>query len=163
MGWLPAVLFTAELYHCVVHVLVLIGWRLLPRKDLVRTRVYFLVDAFTVALISYWVVPHLWWLGAIQNVQHFSYFFCWEKTWFAKRVVSWSSLDWDRSRWQPDLLLGTLFDVSVHAVNACYLGIQLSGQGVLAACLISALLVYVVLYNPRLAWNSKDSMPECRQ
>ena len=33
-----AVLFTVEVYHFVAHVLVLIGWRNLPRRDLVRTR-----------------------------------------------------------------------------------------------------------------------------
>ena len=33
-----AVLFAVEVYHFVTHVLVLIGWRNLPRRDLVRTR-----------------------------------------------------------------------------------------------------------------------------
>ena len=37
----------------------------------------------------------------------------------SKRVVSWSSLDWDRGRWnQFDLVLGTLFDVLIHAMNS---------------------------------------------
>ena len=69
-------------------------------------RLYFLVDAITVALVNYWMFPSLWPLGVVQNIQHLSYVFCWERTWFAKRVISWSSLDWDRSRWQPDLVLG---------------------------------------------------------
>ena len=64
------------------------------------------MDAFTVAAVSYWLLPWLWPLGLLQNIQHLGYFFSWERTWFAKRVVSWSSLDWDRSRWQPDLVLG---------------------------------------------------------
>lgn len=43
-------------------------------------------------------------------------------SWLAKRVVSWSSLDWDRSRWiQIDLVLGTMFDVAIHAMNSVLL------------------------------------------
>ena len=39
-------------------------------------------------------------------------------SWAAKRVISWSSLDWDRSRWnQLDLVFGTAFDMMVHVAN----------------------------------------------
>ena len=35
-----------------------------------------------------------------------------------QRVISWSSLDWDRGRWnQLDLVIGTAFDMGVHLAN----------------------------------------------
>ena len=41
----------------------------------------------------------------------------------AKRVVSWSSLDWThKPRWlQLDLVGGTVFDIIVHTVSAYFL------------------------------------------
>ncbi|KAF0289360.1 hypothetical protein FJT64_012378 [Amphibalanus amphitrite] len=155
----PAILFSVEVYHCIVHIMVLFAWRQLPRKDLVRARIYFLIDATTVALISYWLLPWLWPLGLLQNIQHLGYFFCWEQTWFAKRVVSWSSLDWDRSRWQPDLMLGTVFDIVVHVVNMTCLYQLLTRPVAAVGVAVACLMVCLVLYNPRLAWTSKGSMP----
>ena len=42
--------FFTEFYHSVTHLTVLTGYRMLPRKDLVRARVYFLIDAACAAL-----------------------------------------------------------------------------------------------------------------
>ena len=55
-----------------------------------------------------------------QQWQHIFYFSTWDKSWAAKRVISWSSLDWDRGRWnQIDLVAGTAFDLGVHMANWC--------------------------------------------
>ena len=42
--------FFSEFYHSVTHLTVLTGYRMLPRKDLVRARLYFLLDAACAAL-----------------------------------------------------------------------------------------------------------------
>ena len=71
-------LFTFELYHLVGHIVVLLGLRLLPRRDLVRQRLYFLTDLLTVHL-SFWVHRRWWGLILLQNIQHAFYFITWDK------------------------------------------------------------------------------------
>ena len=97
----------------------LTGYRMLPRKDLVATRYYFLLDAAGAAIA--FAVHQVAWLYPIlilQQWQHIFYFSTWDKSAAAKRVISWSSLDWDRGRWnQVDLVLGTAFDMGVHMAN----------------------------------------------
>ena len=97
----------------------LTGYRMLPREDLVAARYYFLLDAagaaiaFAVHQVA-WFYPIL----ILQQWQHIFYFSTWDKSAAAKRVISWSSLDWDRGRWnQVDLVLGTAFDMGVHIAN----------------------------------------------
>ena len=75
---LAHVLFTVELYHLVGHIVVLLGLRLLPRKDLVRQRLYFLTDLLSVHL-SFWVHRRWWGLVLLQNIQHAFYFITWDK------------------------------------------------------------------------------------
>jgi hypothetical protein len=41
-------LFIAEFYHIIGHTVILFRVRMLPRKDLVKIRPYFLIDALTV-------------------------------------------------------------------------------------------------------------------
>ena len=72
------ILLTLECYHLVAHVLVMMGWRQLPRKDLVRQRFYFLIDLATVFL-SFLVHQRWWALILAQNLQHAYYFITWEK------------------------------------------------------------------------------------
>ncbi len=82
-------------------------------------------------------------------------------SWAAKRVVSWSSLDWDRGRWnQIDLVLGTLFDIAVHAMNCVLLSPFVdSTRDLLLGTAAVIILVAVVLYNPKLAWANPDAVP----
>ena len=75
---LAHILFTAELYHLVGHIVVLLGLRLLPRKDLVRQRLYFLADLASVHL-SFWVHRRWWGLILLQNLQHAFYFLTWDQ------------------------------------------------------------------------------------
>merc|ERR1711872_1167893 len=80
------------------HLTVLTGYRMLPRKDLVATRYYFLFDAAGAAIAYF--VHHVQWfypILIIQQWQHIFYFSTWDKSAAAKRVISWSSLDWDRA------------------------------------------------------------------
>ena len=82
-------------------------------------------------------------------------------SWLAKRVVSWSSLDWDRGRWiQIDLVLGTLFDVMIHAMNSALLIPQVSSVETIFICVgFDAVLLAVVLFNPKLAWSNPAHVP----
>ena len=101
------------------HLTVLTGYRMLPRKDLVAVRYYFLLDA-ACAAIAYYIhqADYFFPILILQQWQHIFYFSTWDKSAAAKRVISWSSLDWDRGRWnQIDLVLGTAFDMGVHIAN----------------------------------------------
>jgi len=79
-------LFTIEWYHIWGHTLILFRVRMLPRKDLVRIRLYFLFDLLTVFCSSFLFTGRLRWLATLQIIQHFYYFFFWDKTGLAKRV-----------------------------------------------------------------------------
>ena len=81
-------------------------------------------------------------------------------SWLTSRVLSWSSLDWDRSRWsQLDLVLGTSFDIFTHALNSYCLFqvLDVSMSVIVIYLLIVAFLTVGILWNPKLAWaNAND-------
>lgn len=135
---------------------------MLPRKDLVKQRLYFLVDLLCV-LVSYLIHGRGFLLILLQNIQHAFYFLTWENSWAAKRVASWSSLDWDRGRWnQIDLVVGTVFDILVHAMNVFFLApLVNSNLAVFLTMSFSTMLIGIVLYNPKLAWaKSQEEAPD---
>jgi len=143
----------------VSHFAVLFGLRLLPRKDLVSVRWYFLTDA-ACAAVAYYLhqAPYFYPILILQQWQHIFYFSTWDVSAAAKRVISWSSLDWDRNRWnQIDLVLGTAFDLGVHVANTYLLGIQLSVASILLGLLVVAGLCQAVLFNSKFAWASRYS------
>merc|ERR1712215_27666 len=124
-----------ELYHSLGHLTVLTGYRMLPRKDLVSVRYYFLLDAACAAWAFYiHQTAYFYPILILQQWQHIYYYSTWDKSWAAKRVISWSSLDWDRGRWnQIDLVLGTA---------------------------ITLVLYKMVIGGKSFAWASKASMPD---
>ena len=156
------ILYLLEGYNAVAHFLVLTGWRRLPRKDLVKVRYYFLADAAVTAIAfclhqNSIFLPFL----LLQQWQHAAYFFTWDESASAKRVISWSSLDWDRGRWnQLDLVTGTLFDLVCHLVNIYLLAEHLSLVSQVTALALTALLTNTVLFNKQFAWSSKEKMPD---
>eukprot|EP00093_Oithona_nana_P002255 02255.XXX_10566_10062_1 [CDS] Oithona nana genome sequencing. len=113
------------------------------------------------ANISYWIHGRFLVLIGLQNLQHLFYFFTWEQSWLAKRVVSWSSLDWDRGRFnQLDLVLGTFFDVMIHAINSVLLIQHLTSiEGLILALILDAFFVVLVLFNPKFAWATPNKVP----
>ena len=76
-------------------------------------------------------------------------------------MVSWSSLDWDRGRFnQLDLVLGTLFDVMIHAINSVLLIQHLTSiEALVLALILDAFFVVLVLFNPKLAWATPNKVP----
>merc|ERR1712080_47821 len=82
------------------------------------------------------------------------------------RVVSWSSLDWDRGRWnQLDLVLGTSFDILTHVMNVYCLFqvLDASLTTIIPHLLVVLSLVIVIMFNPKLAWanaNRLDDAPD---
>ena len=76
-------------------------------------------------------------------------------------MVSWSSLDWDRGRFnQLDLVLGTLFDVMIHALNSVLLIQHLTSiEGLVLALILDAFFVVLVLFNPKFAWATPNKVP----
>ena len=90
LGWNLAAmfLFLLEAYHVLGHLAVLCRLRLLPRKDLVRIRLYFLLDGLTSFTVAFLYTGRLRWLVSLHVIQHLYYYFFWEKTHWAKRVSS---------------------------------------------------------------------------
>ncbi|RUS90618.1 hypothetical protein EGW08_001615 [Elysia chlorotica] len=163
-------MFAVEFYHTLAHFMILSGMRMLPRKDLIRIRYYFLVDTVSV-MTSTLLTGRFVWLACIQVIQHLFYFFTWEQSYMAKRIVDWSSLDWfktegagrpvvSRMLSQLDSFCGTLFDMLVHMCMMYALGrAYLDVTGVLVAVLLAQAALYVVVFNPKFAWSHPNSMP----
>merc|ERR1711936_478472 len=161
-GILFWLVFVQELYHALGHLTVLTGYRMLPRKDLVSVRYYFLTDAACAAVaFAVHQVPWFYPILILQQWQHIFYFSTWDKSAAAKRVISWSSLDWDRGRWnQVDLVLGTAFDLGVHVANIYFLGVMLDSLSLLIGLLVPLVLYQMVVLNSRFAWANKSTMPD---
>jgi len=152
--YLETTFFALETFNVVAHVAVLTGIRMLPRRVLVKQVYYFIFD-LVCCISSFLLHGRCWPIILVQNIQHIYYILTWDSSWATKRVISWSSLDWDRSRWQQvDLVTGTLFDALVHAMNAYFLMGNLDLKLMVCGLAIVAFYTLVVLYNPRLAWGS---------
>merc|ERR1719500_40837 len=154
--------FITEVYHALGHLTVLTGYRMLPRKDLVSVRYYFLTDA-ACAAVAYYLhqADYFFPILILQQWQHIYYFSTWDKSWAAKRVISWSSLDWDRGRWnQIDLVLGTTFDMSVHIANTYFIGTMLNVSSIIPGIIFTLIVYQLVITGSRFAWASKNSMPD---
>ena len=70
-------------------------------------------------------------------------------------------MDWDRGRFnQLDLVIGTFFDVFIHALNSVLLVQYLTSiEGLVLALFLDAMFVVLVLFNPKLAWSSPNKVP----
>ena len=75
--------------------------------------------------------------------------------------MSWSSLDWDRGRWnQIDLVLGTTFDMLIHVMNSVLLIQHFSSVEALVVTLVlDFFFLAIVLYNPKFAWANPTQIP----
>ncbi|XP_046565416.1 uncharacterized protein LOC124274136 isoform X1 [Haliotis rubra] len=157
------VLFVVELYHILGHAAILFRVRLLPRKDLVRIRFYFLFDAASVFITCFLYTGKLRWLASLHLIQHLFYFITWNKSSLANKIMDWSSLDYFKShkkdRLELDSILGTAFDIAVHVLNVYMLTSYLPTVGVLLGLAVAHGSAYFILYNPRLAWSSPSKMP----
>ncbi|XP_060076353.1 uncharacterized protein LOC132555983 [Ylistrum balloti] len=157
-------LFSMESYHVTSHIMVITRTRLLPRKDLVRLRFYFLVDLLTVFCSSILFLRQLQWLAVLQILQHLYYFVFWEKTKPAKKIISWSSIDWTKSdfqqEWHFDSILGTLFDIGVHLVFAVLLGAYLTTVQITVCLLVAHGVLFMFLWSRKFAWSNPWSPPQ---
>lgn len=157
------VIISFEVYHLIAHAVILFGFRALPRRDLVRIRMYFLFDALTVFISSFLLTGRLKWLAVLQILQHLFYFITWDKSYMAKKIIDWSSLDWFKSskphQPQIDSALGTFFDISVHGAMIYVLAEQMDITSILMAVIIGQAALYAIIFNPKFAWSSPHSMP----
>lgn len=157
------ILFTLEWYHIWGHTVILFRIRMLPRKDLVRIRIYFLIDMLTVFASSILFTGKLRWLAVLQIIQHLYYYVYWDKTWLAKKIINWSSLDYLvsdlRNTWELDSILGTTFDLVVHLCMAYYLGQYLNVVLVMCSLAIVQASILVLLFGPHYAWASPGNVP----
>merc|ERR1712189_70061 len=129
--------------------------------NLVSVRWYFLTDAGCAA-VAYYLhqAPYFYPILILQQWQHIFYFSTWDVSAAAKRVISWSSLDWDRNRWnQIDLVLGTAFDLGVHVANTYFLGTMIPLVTSSIAGIVACTLYYAVLYRQG-AWSTPGRIPD---
>ncbi|ESO85761.1 hypothetical protein LOTGIDRAFT_235727 [Lottia gigantea] len=163
-NFVASILFTLECYHIIGHLAILLRIRMLPRRDLVRIRLYFLVDALTVFITNFIYIGKLKWLATLQIIQHLFYFFTWDQSYLAKKIIDWSSLDWFSSykngRVELDSILGTAFDVGVHAINAYILSQYMSMLEIFIGVSISYMSIGYFLFSSKYAWSSPYSMPK---
>jgi len=155
--------FSMEFYHAVAHIMIMCGLRTIPRKDLVRIRFYFLVDALTVFTSSFLLTGSYRWLAVLQILQHLYYFIMWDKTYMAQRIIDWSSLEWfttksNKKGTQLDSTLGTAFDVVVHLVMMYAIGQQLNVMQMILAILLAQGGLYAVVFNPKFSWSNPSNM-----
>ncbi|XP_074661938.1 uncharacterized protein LOC141914597 [Tubulanus polymorphus] len=157
-------LFFLEAYHAIGHAAVMFRIRMLPRKDLVRVRYYFLFDTLTVFVTAFCYTGKLRWLAILQMCQHLYFFFTWNISWYTRRVISWSSLDWlhsdnakNRTEW--DLFLGTAFDLAVHIIHCYILSQYMSNIETLAGIFCAQVVSYAVIFSPSFAWSGPRTMP----
>ena len=70
-------------------------------------------------------------------------------------------MDWDRGRWiQIDLVVGTLFDVFIHAMNTFLLIEHLtSTEALLLALIVDGNLLAYLIFNPKFAWANPSQVP----
>lgn len=80
------VFFFMECYHFMTHMFIMFRVRLLPRKDLVRSRYYFLIDTTCVFIVNFLLVDQLKPIAVLQIIQHLFYFITWEKSELCKKV-----------------------------------------------------------------------------
>ncbi|XP_052244868.1 uncharacterized protein LOC127854005 isoform X2 [Dreissena polymorpha] len=157
------ILFTTEWYHIWGHTLILFRIRMLPRKDLVRIRLYFLFDLLSVFCSSFLFTGKLRWLAVIHAAQHAYYYIFWEKTGFAKKIINWSSLDYLktnlRNRWELDSIFGTAFDIMVHICMTYYLGQYLNVVQVTCSLTIVQVGIMLLLFGPYFAWANPSNIP----
>merc|ERR1712241_887155 len=111
---------------------------------------------------SFLIHGRFWQIIFLQNIQHAFYVLTWpDSSWLTSRVLSRSSLDWDRGRWnQMDLVIGTSFDIFTHILNAyCLFEICDHSINVMIIHLVVVLILVVgIMYNPKLAWANGNQL-----
>lgn len=79
------------------------------------------------------------------------------------QVINWSSLEWQQSahsrKWEWDVILGTAYDVLMHACNAYILATYLSTVEILVSVFLVQAAVVAVLYSPHFAWANPAAIP----
>lgn len=149
---IPAVLFGLEVFHFVAHIIVMCGVRLPPRQHLASRVPFFVLDLATVTA-SFLVTGKAWWLAVGQNLLHLVYIVTWNKSSWARRVISWSSLEWNESRLQAGLVIGTSFDIATHAYYAFELSRLLPLRQAAIALLVSCVTIYLYIFGKSTEWR----------
>ncbi|XP_062611067.1 uncharacterized protein LOC134272906 [Saccostrea cucullata] len=158
------VLFFVECYHVCGHLSIAFRIRMLPRKDLYRIRFYILLDPVSGILTTFVFLQRIQWLSVLHFLQQLYYFLFWEKTRHAKKILSWSSLDWTASKlkeeWHFESILGLSFDTGVHVTMAFFLSQYLSTVQIFVCLFLVQCLALVVLCGPWYAWSSPSAIPK---
>ncbi|CAI9734142.1 Hypothetical predicted protein [Octopus vulgaris] len=160
---IATLILSSEVFHAMTHSMVLFRLRLLPRKDLVQVNYYFVFDLLSVFFASFLVLQRLQWLACIQMAQHLYYIVFWNKTSLAKKIISWSSLDWIKSKynekWEFDNILGTAFDLAVHISFSYLLSKTLTFTEIVVGVAMASFLLNYVMFSKKFAWSNPQNIP----
>ncbi len=120
---LVPLLFLSEVYLLISHGLVLTRIYQPTQSNLAKMGMWFLFDGlsgFSILYVlsdlllgtwySYYVLVHL--------IGHLFYVVTWKDGYYSKRIRNWSSIDFSTGPWVTIDFGLTIFDMSVHAVNA---------------------------------------------
>uniref|UniRef100_A0A914XQV9 Uncharacterized protein n=1 Tax=Plectus sambesii TaxID=2011161 RepID=A0A914XQV9_9BILA len=162
------VFLATETYNFLAHFIIFAGIRMVPRKDLVRSWLYFVQDTGSVTMTTLLFVPYrFWWISALQFIQHFGLVVAWDKTKPCKQVITWSSLESykinDGKRWSTflwDSYLGTLFDIGVHLWLSIHMLQTASVLQMALAVLMNIATFRTTMFNPRRSWARPGAEPE---
>ncbi len=108
----PYILIIIEILHVLLHCGVLFRIYLLPFNDLATKRWYFALDCLSPVVACLWA-GHYPLLVVIHTAAHIYYVLNWNWSYYAIRIMEWSSLEYTGSLFTFDMFL-TIFDISSH-------------------------------------------------
>lgn len=154
-------LFMMEVFNAVSHAFVGLGLRLLPFKDMVQLRSYFVFSILTLSTTILVVdIPYI--VPALLVMCH--HFFCystWNESNYSRKLILWSSLNWTGSRLKaPFLFIGSLSVAAVHGHHGYLLGTTISFNEIVMGLVLTQCVLMSIMYNRRLAWATPANIPE---
>ena len=116
LDWIMIVylLFLIEATHIILHLGVLLRLYLMPQNVLEQRKWYFVIDCMT-PVISCIYVGNYPFIIFLHTEAHLYYISNWNISYYCKRIIRWSSRNYQGSVYTWDMLL-TMFDILSH----CY-------------------------------------------
>merc|ERR1711970_246985 len=100
----------------------------------------------------------------LQQIQHIYYVMYWNKSYLAKRVAFWSSLDWYTNNGKSRAFewIGTSYDVMVHVlmVYGLWPYVSINFTNMFIATMLIFITGRVYIFNPKGVWSSPKNIPQ---
>jgi len=153
-------LFVFEIFLGMTTLLVSLGARSLPYKDMVGLRNFVVFAGLTITTSSMVVPSDLWVVETLLAAHHFYLYITWDVSDYSKKVLWWSSLNYTKSRSKEwSLRIMALVIISVHGYHAYLLLLAHKIRDITMGIVVAHCMVMSVIYNSRLAWASPSNIP----